>query len=108
VGKDHPFWRFWALIRSYDPVPALEKVTCPVLAVFGAKDTFLPAEKSAAIWKAALEKAGNKDVTVRVFPDGDHSLIESESGGLKEAARARRFVPGFFDLCRDWVLKRVE
>jgi hypothetical protein len=43
-----------------------------------------------------------------IFPDGDHSLIESESGGLKESARARRFVPGFFDLLREWVLKRVE
>jgi hypothetical protein len=32
VGKDHPFWHFWRLIRDYDPVQALEKVTYPVLA----------------------------------------------------------------------------
>ena len=89
-------------------MPVLEKVTCPVLAVFGAKDTFLPAEKSARIWQTALEKAGNKDVTIRVFPDGDHSLIESKTGGLKETARARRFVPGFFETLRDWTLKQVK
>lgn len=108
VGKEHPFWHFWSLIRGYDPVPVLEKVTCPVLAVFGAKDTFLPAEKSARIWQMALEKAGNKEVTIRVFPDGDHSLIESKTGGLKETARARRFVPGFFETLRDWTLKHVQ
>jgi pimeloyl-ACP methyl ester carboxylesterase len=108
VGKEHPFWHFWSLIRGYDPVPVLEKVTCPVLAVFGAKDTFLPAEKSARIWQTALEKAGNKDVTIRVFPDGNHSLIESKTGGLKESARAQRFVPGFFETLRDWTLKQIK
>lgn len=108
VGKEHPFWQFWNLIRSYDPVPVMERVTCPVLAIFGAKDTFLPAEKSARIGQAALDKAGNDDATIRIFPDGDHSLIESETGGLLETARARRFVPGYFDLLQDWTLKQVE
>jgi pimeloyl-ACP methyl ester carboxylesterase len=108
VGKDDPFWHFWSLIRGYDPVPALEKVKCPVLAVFGAKDTFVPVEKSARVWRTALEKAGNRDVTIRVFPDGDHSLIESKTGGLKEVARARRFVPGYFETVLDWTLKRAR
>jgi len=78
-----------------------------VLAVLGAKDTFLPAEKSARIWQTALDKAGTKDVTIRVFPDGDHS-VESKTGGLKEAARVQRFVPGYFELFRDWTLRRVK
>ena len=108
AGQNHPFWHFWKLIRTFDPVPAMEKVNCPVLGVFGARDTFLPAEKSARIWRAALEKAGNKDVTIRLFPDGDHSLVECKTGGLKEAARARRFVPGYLDTLRDWTLKHVQ
>ena len=108
VGKDHPFWHFWRMIRAYDPVPSLEKVTCPVLALLGQKDTYLPAEKSARVWRTALEKAGNRDVTIRVFPDADHSLIESKTGGLKEVARARRFAPGYFETVLEWTLKRVE
>jgi len=107
AGKDHSFWRFFNLIRDYDPVPVIEKVTCPVLAVFGAKDTYLPAEKSARIWQAALERAGNKDVTILTYPDGDHSLIECKTGGPKEIARARRFVPGYFNTLRDWTLKQT-
>ena len=108
AGKDHPSWHFWRLIRGFDPVPALEKVHCPVLAVLGGKDTFLPAEKSARIWQEALAKAGNKDVTIRVYPDGDHSLIISKTGGLKESARAWGFVPGYFDLLRDWTQKHTR
>jgi hypothetical protein len=108
AGKDHPFWQFWRLIRGFDPVPVLEKVHCPVLAVLGARDTFVPAEKSARIWREALAKAGNEGVTIRVFPDGDHSLIACKSGGLKETARARNFVPGYFDTLRDWTQKHTR
>jgi uncharacterized protein len=67
AGKDHPFWHFWGLIRDFDPVPVLEKVRCPVLAVLGAKDTFVPADKSARIWRQALAKTGNKNVTSGSF-----------------------------------------
>ncbi len=108
AGKDNPFWGFWRLIHNFDPVPVLEKVQCPVLAVLGAKDTFVPAEKSARIWQAALAKAGNKDVTIKVFPDGDHSLIACKTGGLKETARARGFVPGYFDTLREWTQKQTR
>jgi len=108
AGKDHPFWHFWGLIRGFDPVPALEKVRCPVLAVLGAKDTFVPAERSAQIWREALAKAGNNDVTIKLFPDGDHSLIVSKTGGLRETARAWGFVPGYFELLRDWTRKHTR
>jgi dipeptidyl aminopeptidase/acylaminoacyl peptidase len=108
AGKDSPFWGFWRLIHNFDPVPVLEKVHCPVLALLGARDTFVPAEKSARIWRAALAKAGNKDVTIKVYPDGDHSLIMSKTGGLKESARAWGFVPGYFETLRDWTQKRTR
>lgn len=108
AGKDHPFWKFWNLIRTYDPLPVLEKVQCPVLALFGDKDTFVPTEKSAKAWQTALEKAGNPDVTIRIFPNADHSMIECRTGGLKETAQAKRFVPEYFNTLVDWTLKRVK
>ena len=47
-------------------------------------------------------------MTILTFPKGDHSLIESETGGPKEVARARRFVPGYFETLRDWTLKQTQ
>ncbi len=82
--------------------PVLEKFHCPVLAVLGARETFVPAQKSARIWQVALAKADNTDVTIKVFPDGDHSLIACKTGGLKETARARGFVAGYFDTLLEW------
>jgi uncharacterized protein len=108
AGRNDPFWPFWRLIRDYDPAPALEKVRCPVLAVFGGRDTYLPAEKSVAVWKRCLKKAGNRDVTIKLFPEGDHSLIQAKTGGLRESSRLNRLVPGYFPLMRDWVLQRVR
>ena len=58
-------------------------------------------------WQAALNRGGNKAVTIITFPKGDHSLIESETGGPKEIARARRFVPEYFPTLRDWTLKQA-
>ena len=108
VGRNHPFWKFFNLIRDYDPAPALEKVKCPVLAIFGERDTFLPVEKSVRVWRDSLQKAGNDDVTIKVFPRGGHGLQEVETGGLKEMTKLTNFVDGYFATMRDWVLEHVE
>ena len=107
-GKDDPFWRFWGLIRDFDPVPVLERVRCPVLGLYGDKDTYLPADRSAAVWKEALGRAGNRDVTIKVFAGADHSLLEAKTGGLRETPYKKRFAPGALPLVRDWVLARVR
>ncbi len=107
-GKDNPFWDFWALIRDYDPTAALEKVRCPVLALFGDRDTFVPIEESVQNWKRGLAKAGNQDVTVKILPNADHSLIEVMGGGLKELPYLKRFVPAAFHIQKDWLLKHVD
>jgi pimeloyl-ACP methyl ester carboxylesterase len=100
---------------EYDPGPSWEKVRCPVLAIYGEKDTSLPAEKSLPIIRRGLEVAGNRDVTIRVFPGADHGLTTTVSGGPKEArerSKARRpgdvpdFAPGYLDLMTSWLTER--
>ena len=107
-GPDDPFWGFWRRIRDFDPVPALRGVRCPVLAIYGDKDTYLPVARSASVWGQALAAAGNGDVTIRVFPDADHSLLNADTGGLKEAPYKEHFAAGVLPLLRDWVLARVR
>jgi fermentation-respiration switch protein FrsA (DUF1100 family) len=71
----------WAPVKSSygtmmksDPADHLTRVTCPVLAVFGEADTVLPVSKSVTLYKRYLDKAGNEDVVVKVFPDADHHI----------------------------------
>ena len=108
IGRDNPFWKFFNLIRDFDPAPVLANVNCPVLAIYGERDTFLPVDRSVSVWRESLRKAGNRDVTFKVFSRGGHSLQQVETGGVKEMTRLTRFVDGYFATMRDWLRKRVD
>jgi pimeloyl-ACP methyl ester carboxylesterase len=101
-----PWIRFFV---SYDPAPVLEKVTAPVLALFGGKDVQVAAESNAAGLEAALEAGGNADVTVQTFPEANHLFQAATTGSPNEyATLEREFVPGFLDTISDTILARVE
>jgi len=86
------------LTWNYDPVPALRNVHCPVLAIYGELDPWVPARKSADIWKTSLAKAGNHDVVIKIFPHANHEMLDPRTYAL---------LPGFFTLQRDWLLKHL-
>jgi hypothetical protein len=83
---------------DYDPAPILERVACPVLAIFGEQDRVTPVQASVAIFEAALARAGNTDVTVTVFAGANHRLLVAPPTG---------FVHGFLDTVAAWVLARA-
>jgi dipeptidyl aminopeptidase/acylaminoacyl peptidase len=88
----------WQLVWNYDPVPALRQVHCPVLAIYGELDSHVPPQKSADIWKAALTKAGNHDVVIKMVPNAEHGVADPRNGLP---------LPVLFTLQRDWLLKHV-
>ncbi|KYK27548.1 MAG: hypothetical protein AYK19_06720 [Theionarchaea archaeon DG-70-1] len=92
---------------DFDVTPYLKKVTCPVLAVYGELDKTVPVQKSAAILEKALE---NHDFTMKIFPKGNHALLESEAGAWSEVPRLKEkeFVPGYYDLISSWIAERTN
>jgi pimeloyl-ACP methyl ester carboxylesterase len=111
---------FYSARRSveYDSEPSWAGVRCPVLVIFGDKDTSSgPPEPLVAIIRRGLAKAGNNDVTVKIFANADHSLRPTKTGGRKEAQeraknKAQRerpeFVEGYLELMSDWLQKQVK
>jgi pimeloyl-ACP methyl ester carboxylesterase len=90
---------------SHDPAPVLEKVKVPVLALFGGLDLQVPAEQNRDAVVKALEKGGNKDVTVKTFPDANHLYQKAVTGGPAEyATLPPEFVSGFLETIGDWIL----
>jgi pimeloyl-ACP methyl ester carboxylesterase len=83
---------------DFDPVPVLEKVKSPVLAFFGEKDVLVPPEGNVSIMEAALKKAGNNDVTIKVLPAVGH-MLSLPSG---------KTPPGYYDVMIEWLKKRVR
>ncbi len=66
----------------HDPRPALERVSVPVLALFGERDLQVPPQQSAQAVEDAL--ADNPDATVEVLPGLNHLFQEAETGAPAE------------------------
>jgi fermentation-respiration switch protein FrsA (DUF1100 family) len=68
---------------TYDPLPAIARVRQPILILQGEIDRQVTADQATMIEKAARQ-AGNKDVTVRVFPGLNHLFLPAKTGATSE------------------------
>ncbi len=102
---------------NLDSEPWWHGVHCPVLAIYGDKDTSSGTpEPLVAIIRRGLAKAGNKELTVKVFQGADHSLCKTETGGRKEAQERSRknqqtgpdFVDGYLETLTKWLAKQTS
>jgi dienelactone hydrolase len=73
-APDNAYWKFSPVFARYRPLEWWSRVRVPVLLVYGADDQRVPAAESAARIAATLLRAGNTDVTVRIFPRADHTF----------------------------------
>lgn len=90
----------WDHILSFDPLPALAKVHCPILGVFGELDPLTPAQRTTENMRRVLTAAGHKDFTLKIFPQAGHSL--------SELPEKNRMAIGVFDTLRTWLQARVQ
>ena len=98
-----PWFRFFL---DYDPVPALQKTMCPVLALNGEKDLQVPPQENLAKIQKALQDGGNKDFQTTELPGLNHLFQHcatgspTEYGGIEET-----MAPEALNVIADWVLK---
>ena len=94
---------------KYNPVPALEKVKCPVLAVNGEKDLQVPAKENLTAIKNALTKEGNKNITTIEFPNLNHLFQECQSGSPNEYASIEQtFSPTALKEITNWIKQQTK
>jgi dienelactone hydrolase len=98
----------WKNILSYDPMPALERLQCPVLVLYGALDTTVPTSHHRARMEAALKRSRSRDATVRVFEKANHGFFEAITGGRREQGSLKGFVPGYLNAHVEWLSARVD
>jgi pimeloyl-ACP methyl ester carboxylesterase len=91
---------------TFEPLPAWERVTVPVLAIWGGSDIEVPAGRSRDLIGAALERGGNRDRTLVLYPAADHALrIVRETGAPWDFPRT---APGARLLIAEWLRERVH
>lgn len=101
---DTPWFRYFAV---YDPVPALEKTTCPALVLIGEKDLQVDPKLNLPPIKAAFTKAGNKDFTITQLDSLNHLFQECETGSPGEYGSIEQtFSPKAMELMHQWINKR--
>ncbi len=101
-----PWFRYFL---DYDPVPALEAVRCPVLAIYGEKDLqVVPLAGNRSALEAAMARGGNRNLTVTVVPAANHLFQAAKAGVPGEYALLEKaFAPGFLDTLTAWIQARA-
>lgn len=101
-----PWFRYFL---TYDPRPALSKVRCPVLALYGEKDLQVPPLDNAPKLEKALEEGGNKDYTVKVFPNLNHLFQTAETGSPSEYGSIEEtFSPSALETIAEWIKQHLK
>jgi dienelactone hydrolase len=100
----------WAQSHDHDPVTSWERVTVPVLAIYGSGDAIIPFEPSAKRIDEALKRNGNQDLTIKVFSGANHEIRVSGdpragSGGTWDFPRP---ATGYLETMTEWLLQKVR
>jgi pimeloyl-ACP methyl ester carboxylesterase len=92
---------------TFDPTQTLLRVSStPTLALYGALDRNVDAADSAAHLREYLTRAGDRDVTIKMYPNAGHQLIVSKSGYNGDPAPPERFVQQYPQIMVTWLAQR--
>jgi len=98
-----PWFRYFL---AFDPAPVLKDVRCPVLALYGEKDTQATPKENAPAVEAALKSGGNKDATVRVLPGLNHLFQTASTGAVSEYGQIEEtFAPAALEAIETWIAR---
>jgi pimeloyl-ACP methyl ester carboxylesterase len=90
---------------NYNPANELQKITCPVLALNGSKDTQVQPGINQEGMRKALSKGHTKDFTINEIPNVNHLFQECETGEMEEYNTITQTIaPFILKQISDWIL----
>lgn len=101
-----PWMKFFL---TYDPLPAIAKVQQPILIQQGEIDQQVTADQAPMLEKAA-RAAGNKDVTVRIYPGLNHLFLPAKTGAPAEYTSLSTSTIGddILKQMGDWLVEKLK
>lgn len=101
-----PWMRYFI---KFNPAISLGKIKCPILAVNGEKDLQVPPNENLTAIKNASTIGGNKNVTVKEFPNLNHLFQECITGLPNEYAEIEQtFSPIVLAEITKWILNQIK
>ena len=106
LAQSTPWMKYFL---SYDPLATARQVKVPVLILNGATDQQVTPEQ-VPVLAAAFRKGGNKDVTVKVFPQMNHLFVHDPVGFPRNYAKLAnpRVEPDVLGMIADWLVQRMK
>ena len=100
AGYDELQW--WRRNADFGKGTLWKGIDCPVLLLYGERDTAVPPLKSGPMIRELLLSSGNRDVTMRLFRGADHRL-EASSGFVDNRWRWPRMADGYVETVEEWL-----
>lgn len=89
---------------KYDPAEDLKAVKCPVLAVYGGKDTQVPAGMNTQRLEEIIRQYNKDNIQTLLFPEANHLFQDAETGSPSEYKDLPpEFVNGFTEALIKWL-----
>jgi hypothetical protein len=102
----NPWMRYFI---CYDPVPALKKLKCPVLAINGEKDIQVAATKNLSAIETAVKSNGNQHVQIEQIPNLNHLFQTCQLCTIEEYGELdETFSPTALERISSWLLKTIK
>ena len=89
------------IVSDFDSI--LTEINCPVLAIFGEKDYVVDWRKTLALYKETIGKNNNKKLTIKTFPDGNHSIRKCRTGASNELILNEEYCDGYIETLTTWL-----
>jgi pimeloyl-ACP methyl ester carboxylesterase len=100
--------RWFRFFLTYDPRPALRKVSCPVLAINGEKDLQVEPKANLSEIEKALRAGGNQNVRTVELPSLNHLLQPCKTGSPSEYAAIETTIdPEALRTIGDWIVQKT-
>lgn len=92
---------------QFDPIPALQSIKCPILALFGERDGNVVPAENAPKMKAAFDAGGVRDATIVIIKRGNHGLSPvPDDGSPVPVHRYTGTCPEVWPTIRSWLETR--
>jgi len=85
----------------------LDRIACPTLAIFGEKDSQVDWKSALTLYKKTLGKKEGSILTIKTFPNGNHSILKCETGSIYEDLNkyGKEVCDGYYQTISSWILK---
>ncbi len=101
-----PWYHFFV---HYDPVPDLEKISCPVLALDGERDIQVAPKMNLAAIRQGLQKSKSPSYQILELPGLNHLFQTCRKCSYKEYGQLEEtFAPAALKIIGDWVAQATK